>query len=382
MAHIGTGLKTFSVSAFMACLGSAAYAGNYAAPTYTPDLLPPNPQAGECYARVEIPAQHSTKSQSVIIQDGYRTYKVSEPQITSRLQEIMIKEPSIRYEVRQPTYKTVTEQIMIRPAYDKLTVVQPSFKTHVETIRVSEPRLVWKRGNPAILRQQGYKIHSVADMNNGGRGYSETSKGYHKDRATLCGPACDVWCLVEDPGESISYNRKVLASPARIDRIPISAKYTSVTKQIVADPGGVREIPVPGEYSTITVEQVNSRANAHQINVPAEYGTVGQKVQTHPSRYEWRRIVCRPKTAAERMSSTHSRPVSSPYQGIHTRTYTSSQTGQTSNQRSSAYTHGSRMSADPVIISRETSPHTYPVITTSANQEIQPVKRDRQRYRK
>ena len=162
----------------------------------------------------------------------------------------------------------------MRPSYDKLSVSQPRFSTVTETIRVSEPRLVWKKGNPVKLRQQGYVIHSTADSGYSGGSYGQASSA----EPQLCGTVCEIWCLVEEPGQTVSYNRKVMTSQGEVRRTPVPAKYSSITKRVVADPGGVEEIPIPAEYRSITVEDVVSSGGERHVDVPAKYGEVAAKV--------------------------------------------------------------------------------------------------------
>lgn len=286
-------------------LSGAAFAGNPAGPSYTPDLLPPNPETGECYARVEIPAQYRTEGETVMLEEGYRILEASEAQLRSRQEQILVKEASVRYQVRQPTYRTVTDNVMVRPAYEKLQVTPPQFSTVRETVTVSNPRLVWKRGNPAKLKAQGYKIHSTADGGRGGQGYRSTvAYGRAQVQPELCGKACEVWCLVEAPGETVTYNRKVVSSPARVQRVPVPAKYTSITKQVVADPGGVQEIPVPAEYRSVTIQELTGGGDVRETERPPVYGDIAKKVMIQDGRYEWRRVVCKPGThPADRRST-------------------------------------------------------------------------------
>lgn len=283
--------------ASVSMMSGLALAGNPAPPAYTPDLLPPNPETGECYARVEIPAQYRTEGETVMLEDGYTALDISEPQLRSRQEQVLIKEESVRYQVRQPTYRTVTEQIMVRPAYEKLHVSPPQFSTVPETLTVTKPRLIWKRGNPDKLRAQGYKILSTADGGVGGRGYrSTTAYGQARTEAKLCGAACEVWCLVEAPAETVTYKRKVVTNPSRVQRVPVPAKYTSITKQVVADPGGVREIPVPAEYRSVIIEELTNGGGVRETERPPVYGDIAKKVMVMDGRYEWRRVVCKPGT--------------------------------------------------------------------------------------
>ncbi len=290
-------------------LSSAAQAGNAA---HAPSLLPPNPQAGECYARVMMPAQYRTESERVLVKAGYADLEVTQPQFRSRQENILVKEASVRYEVRQPTYRSITENVLVRPAYDKLEVTPPKFSVVTEAVQVSKPRLVWKKGNPQKLRAQGYTIHSTADAGTGGRGYRSTTE-YGRSRVSpqLCGQVCEVWCLVEEPGQSVTFNRTDLVAPSQVKRVSVPAKYKHVTKQVVADPGGVREIPVPAEYSAITVEDIVGQADVRKVKRPSQYGDVAKKVLVSPERYEWRRVVCAPGTHPNpRISQrTHTTPV-------------------------------------------------------------------------
>jgi len=284
-----------------------AMAGSgYGMPAYSPDLLPSNPTAGMCYARIEIPAQYSTGSKRVAVQDGFDDIVVEQAQIVSRQEQVEIKEASVRYEVRQPTFKSVSEQVMVRPSYEKLTVVPPKFVEKQGCIDCSPSRLVWKRGNPAKLTAQGYKVHSTADAGVSGRGYNSTVQ-YGANGGTQCGENCEIWCLVEVPGESVQYNRKVIVQPAQVSRQMVPAKYRSIMKQVVADPGGVREIPVPAQYRTISVEDVARPATVNQVTVPTKYADVQTKTLIAPERYEWRQVVCQPGTQGAATSySSHS----------------------------------------------------------------------------
>ncbi|CAM3690043.1 hypothetical protein [Litorimonas haliclonae] len=298
--HIG-----LMASVAAALFAGTAFAGNSAGPAYTPDLLPANPNAGECYARVEIPAQYEHGSETVLTEEGYQTLQVLPPELATRQKDVLVKEASVRYQVRQPTYKSVSEQLLVRPSYDKLTVSAPQFSTVTETIQTSAPQLVWKRGNPGKLRAQGYIIHSTADGGPNGQGYSSTTQ-YGTQGGAQCGEMCEIWCLVEEPGQSVSYKRKVMTNPGGVQRVSVPAKYQTITKQVVADPGGVTEIPVPAEYRSYTVEDVVREASGKYVDVPAKWGQVQTKTLVAPSRYEWRRVLCAPGSGTIRPSASYS----------------------------------------------------------------------------
>lgn len=278
-----------------------AYSGQTAA---MPEIVPPNPVAGQCYARVKIPAQYRNDDETVVVEEGHEVLDVTEPHIRSRQEQVLVKEASVHYKVRQPTFRTITENMVVRPAYERLEVTPPRMSTVTETVAVSSPRLVWKQGNPEALRAQGYIIHSTADAGAGGRGYRSTVD-YGRARTgvepSLCGNVCEVWCLVEEPGESVSFNRKVVSSEGSVKRVMVPAKVRAITKQVVADPGGVQEIPVPAKYQTVTVEDVVGESRVTRHAKPPVYGAVAKRVLVSPERYEWRAVACRPGQAPQRL---------------------------------------------------------------------------------
>lgn len=283
-------VSTLSSLALFMTSASVAHAGNLNPPLpFEAQPVPPNAQSGQCYARVKIPAQYTHETQSVLVEDGYETLSVSQPRLEARQENILVKEASVRYKVKQPTYRTVTEQILKRPAYDRLSVSKPTFRTVTETVQVSGPRLVWKKGNPSRLASQGYVIHSTADPNYQVQGHNGAQTG-----GQHCGQICEIWCLVEEPGQTTNYQRKVLATPGQVRRTPVPASYQTVTKQVVSDPGGVEQIPVPAEYRSVTVEHLVDPGGQATQFVPPVYRDINKKVLVSPERYEWRTVVCRP----------------------------------------------------------------------------------------
>lgn len=329
-------IKTAAILLAGTALAPIAFAGGQGYPGYTPDLLPPSSNAGECYARVEVPAQYSTSSEQIMVEEGYSTVEVAQPTLAQRQENVMVKEASVRYRVTQPSYRSVTEQMLVRPAYDKLTVSAPQFSTVTETVQTSAPRLVWKRGNPGKLAAQGYTIHSTADGGRNGQGYSNTAQ-YAAGGGDKCGPTCEIWCLVEEPGEQVQFNRKVMTSAGQVRRQSVPAKYQTINKQVVSNPGGVEEIPVPAEYRSVMVEDVVDPGGERVVNAPPKYADVATKTLVAPSRYEWRRVLCAPGTGSIKSSASYATPT--PSYSAPTTTY-SSGSSHYSHSSSGAYTSG------------------------------------------
>lgn len=340
-------IKSFTAILLTSAIVPIATAGG--SPAYAPDLTPPNPNIGECYARVEVPAQFVEGTQQVMTEEGYSLLDVQQPQLASRQEQVMIKEASTRFRVRQPSYRSTTEQILVRPAYDKLSVSKPQFSTVVERVETSSPRLIWKRGNPSTLASQGYTIHTTSNGSYHGHGL-ETQ--FTSADGRKCGINCEIWCLVEEPGEAVEYNRKVMTSPGRVQRTPVPAKYQTIHKQVVSDPGGVEEIPVPAQYRSVTVQDVIHPGGENTVNVPPKFSTVTTKTLTSPERYEWRRVLCAPGTGSIKTSADFASPSSS---------YATSLPTHSSSQ---AYTQPSYSSSHSTYSAPQTSSHTSSSVVT------------------
>ena len=253
--------------------------------------------------------RYSRGSETVVTAEGFTDIEVTEPLFQTRTENVLTKEASTRFVVRQPSYRNVRERILTRPAHERLSVSAPQFSTVTETIQTSAPHLVWKRGNPGELQRQGYVIHSTAD----GRlrapahsgGYQGGSYASTQSGGDSCGPGCEIWCLVEEPGTSVTTSRRALTAPPQVVRTPVPAEYKTITKQVVSDPGGVQEIPVPAEYSTIQVEDLVRHAETVHVSVPPVLGQVETKNLVTPERYEWRRVLCQPGTGSIRSSESY-----------------------------------------------------------------------------
>ena len=302
MKHLYPSLTTALMASCV--FAPVAIAGGQGGPNLS--AVPSHAQPGECYARVKHDAVYAPHSEIVIVEEGYERLEIDPAVLQSRTEQVLTKEASVRYEVRQPQYSTVTEQMMVRPSYEKLSVSPPQFSTVTETVQISAPRVVWKRGNPGALAAQGYNVLSTAtggssyggqSSHGGYSGYngapSSHGGGYSGSTGPQhCGPDCEIWCLVEEPGEAVTYQRKVVSDPGRVQRQTVPAKFQTITKQVVSDPGGVREIPIPAEYSSVTVEDIVQMGGERYVSVPPVHGAIETQVFAEPERYEWMRVIC------------------------------------------------------------------------------------------
>ncbi len=222
----------------------------------------PEARAGQCFARVIIPAIYKDVPKTVTVQDAHEKLSVTEPEFAPDTVSVKVRDEGIKYIVRQARYETQTEQVLVKPAYERLTVTPATFETISEHVQVGEPRLVWRPG-------KNLSGVSRTDPHTGA-----------------------VYCLVEEPGKTITVQRRVVRIPEQIRSIPVPAQYISVSKQVLVDPGGVEQQVIPAEFRQVPVERLVNPAQQIAGSVAAQTKTINTRVLVAPERFEWVPVLC------------------------------------------------------------------------------------------
>ena len=158
--------------------------------------LPPNAKAGECYARVLIPAQYKNSSERV-----------------------MIREASERIETVPAVYRTVQERVLVKEASERIETVPAVYETATERVLVKPAYTTWKKGEGAITKV---------------------------DNATG-----EIMCLVEVPAEYKTVTKRVLKTPATTRKVNVPAEYETISVRKLVEPAQERRIEVPAQYETV-----------------------------------------------------------------------------------------------------------------------------------
>lgn len=230
-------------------------------------LFPPNPKAGECYARVLIPAKYSVTSETVMTKEAAERVEIVPARYETVEERVLLKEASTKLEIVPATYRTVEERVMVKPASKKIEEIPATYRTVTERVMVSPARTEWKPG-PA----SSFGTRNVVDT-----------------RSTDTG---EIMCLVEVPAVYKEVSRKVIAEPARTRTVEIPAEYKVVKKQVVAKPPTTREVTIPAEYGTMKKTRLVSPASEKRIAIPATYDTVSKRTKVSEEQLEWRQVVC------------------------------------------------------------------------------------------
>lgn len=227
-------------------------------------LLPPNPQPGECYARVVIPAVYKTEQQTVEVASADQRIDVVPGRYEWVEEQVLVKEAHTHIEVVPATYKTVTEQVLVQEAATRLEKIPARYETVTEQILIKPAHTIWKKGRGPIERI---------------------------DAATG-----EIMCLVEVPAEYQTVTRQVLAEPEQIREVEIPAQYTTVEQRMIDTPETTREVVTPAVYETVRVKRLAEAPSQRVVDIPAQYETVSQRVKVADARLEWRSILCETNT--------------------------------------------------------------------------------------
>jgi hypothetical protein len=228
--------------------------------------LPPNAKAGECYARVLVPAVYKTETLTMLKRDASEKVGIVPATYQTTTEQKLLKEASTRIEVVPATYEVVEEQVLVKPASSQLEVVPAVFETVTEQVLEKAGYTYWKKGTGAITK---------VDYMTG-----------------------EIMCLVEVPPVYRTVTKEVLKTPATTREIPEPAVYSTVKYQKLKTPETTRVVAVPAEYQTIQVRRLVEPPSAVRTPIPAEYQTVTKAVLVSDERFEWQTVMCETNTPA------------------------------------------------------------------------------------
>jgi len=159
-------------------------------------LFPMKAKAGECYAKVFIPAKYKTVSEKVLKQEA-----------------------SEKIEIIPARYEWVTEKVLEKEATRKFVEVPARYEWVEEKVLEKEAHQVWKKGRGPIEKV-------------------DNSTG-------------EIMCLVEIPASYTTLKKQVLKEAARVDEIEIPATYKTVKVMREIQPAQTRRVPIPARYQTV-----------------------------------------------------------------------------------------------------------------------------------
>ncbi len=275
----------------------------------------PNAKAGECYAKVIIPAEYKTESQTVTV-----------------------KEASSKIEIIPAKYEWVEEKVLVKEGSKKLIPVPATYTTVSEKILVTPAEKIWTKGtskdagraNPSILAGAVTNGLNLADAKIGNC-YAEyyipaqyktetqqvlkteasqkieiiPAKYEMKEEKVLVKEASSK--LIEVPAVYETVTEQVLVKPAttewkkgrgpveRLDNstgeimclVEVPAVYKTVSKRVLKTPANTKKVEIPAEYKIEQVRKLVTPAQEVKKEIPATYETVTKRIKTADEKVMW-----------------------------------------------------------------------------------------------
>lgn len=239
----------------------------------------PNAKAGECYARVMIPAEYRTESSTVVI-----------------------KEASEKLKIIPAKYEWAEERIMVSDASSELRVIPAKYGSESYTYEVSPATTHWVMNsvsndviaNPSMLqmaRAGGANIDSAKPGQCFHEHAKETVFNTVKERV-LVSEASEQIKLV--PARYEWVEQQVMVAPAGRKLVEVPAVYETVQERVMVESsktmwkkgrGGIEKIDnatgdimclveVPAVFKTLSKRVLKSAPSSRVIEQPAKYETI------------------------------------------------------------------------------------------------------------
>lgn len=224
--------------------------------------MPAQAKAGQCYARVLVPATYRKEAMPVVVRDAHESVQVKDPVFKSEVKTFQISDEYKDYVVTPPTFRTEQQKILVRPAHERLRASPAVIGTRPVTVVIREPRLVWRPGS------KGSDVRRI-------------------DAATG-----EVFCLVEEPAKTAVMHREVQITPAQVTREHVPAIEETIVRRVLVTPASMREVLVKAETKDLKIETLLEPAREIRTKVEARTGTMEREVEVTPERYEWVAVVC------------------------------------------------------------------------------------------
>ena len=275
----------------------------------------PNAKAGECYAKVIVPAQYKTETQEVVVKEASEKIEVAPAKYEWATEKVLVKEASKKVIPVPAVYGKVTEKIEVSPASkfwatstkkdagpasSALLAAVTKAGINLETASAGQcyyehfvPAKYETKSEKVLVKEEAEKVEIIP------------AKYEMVEEKVLVKDASKK--VIEVPAVYEKVTEKVLVEPAktvwkkgrglaeRIDNttgeimclVEVPAQYKTVTKRVVKTPATTKIVEIPAEYTTQKVRKLVAPAQEKRVKIPAEYTTITKRVKVSDNTFTW-----------------------------------------------------------------------------------------------
>lgn len=292
------------------------------------DLLPPNAAPGECYARVWVEAEYTTRPEQVLISEASSKINVVPAQYETVEQTVEVSATSSRMETIPAVYGEESETIKIRegrrfwqvgldrndaPASDALLAAAAAHGINLDS---AQPGMCFHEhyvpATYSTVTEQVVTRAASEEVNIVPAEYTMVEEQVLVKEASTK--------LVNIPAEYDTVEEQIIDKPAHtiwkkgtgpIQKIneatgeimclvEVPATYRTVKRTVLRSPARTETVVIPAEYSTVKVRKLVSAASEQRTPIPAEYGQVEREVIDQEAGFVWHEIANKDHPSATR----------------------------------------------------------------------------------
>lgn len=258
---------------------------------------------GTCFREYFTPAEYKTETQQVLVSEGTEVIKVV-PAVFEEVEErIVVKEASSQVVDVPASYKTVKQEILVEPAKSVwkqgrgpveridnttgeimcLVEIPARYDTITKTV-LDRPATTKRIDVPAVYKN--VKVSKLVTPARETRTPVPPQFETVETKVKVSDPSFYWLMKGEDPagGAAFSGNEVCL--------IQNEAEFEEVKTRILKSPASIKMADVEAEFETVRVNRLLSPATERRIPVPEKTKVISKRVQTAPSRLEWRKVLC------------------------------------------------------------------------------------------
>lgn len=245
-------------------ISSAIISIAFTSPLMAQDLPPADAKAGECYAKVLVPATYQNTPENIQIQPAItKTQKVAATYKEVK-KRVLIQDESFELVTIPATFETISETVLIQPEQVVKSIVPATYRTESKKIQISPSRVVWKPG-----------------------------RGSHEKVDSATG---EIMCRVEIPAKYETVSQQVIDQISKTTEAVLPAKYLTVERRVMKTPPTANKKIIPAQYKTITVKELEIPESFTEIVVPAKFSTISRRELVTTEAVKWRQIMCETNT--------------------------------------------------------------------------------------
>lgn len=275
--------------------------------------IPPDAKAGECYAKVVIPAKYEDKSEQVLVKVGAEKIEVIPPEYEVVEENVTVEIESKEFQIVPAKYNKVIEKIMFKPSKKMWKIslekgaplVDRKMLESVEGVDfnatasgtcyakyykaaeykiVKEDVTVQEATEELEIIPAEYKwVEKEVMVTPESKKMVEVAAVYDtKEKKVLIEPEKTVWKKGSNPTEDVEG-----ATGEIMCLVTIPAKYKMLEKKVLVSPASTEETVVPAEYKTVKVRELVKEAEVKKIQVPAVMETISKVELIKQPEFKW-----------------------------------------------------------------------------------------------